>query len=540
MAKPRKNVDVQDQVRLGVGKCFELCLSGIKYRLFRSLVTVAIVVLAVAFLMTMLCQSVIGRSVRVAVAEKVAPRRHFDAWVSRLTKPMGEEDLLAILAADEPDANRTAEVRAWSGRRGEKLTDEQMDTLVSLGRRERAYREYFENLDEGFRAILLGVETGKGTLIYQRLAEDTARMTVFRENLEKMPAPMSADLKGDLDAFVGEWNAAAVLRARVLTGHADAVEALDDDLAGRGIVQMLAEDDAEDIRRRVGAFAFILTAEELPGLVKQAVLERTAAKMLRLRNIKAVRGELGVMANKKPGAVTAGDIFGQSSSKAKAERILAAAARGLRKEAEEQAEAEAEKAKRIAESGGSAASRPAAAAPSPVLQVDLTAEEMVVASGERLDQERLAVAEAVLAGEDTEGFMGFSRRTMWLIVVSFGVCTVGIVNAMLMSVTERFREIATMKCLGAMDGFIMLLFVLESCLQGVAGGIAGALLGVILGLARGGWDFGWLAFSHMPWLDLAACAGVSLVVGILLAAMAAVYPAWAASRLAPMEALRVE
>ena len=112
MAKPRKNVDVQDQVRLGVGKCFELCLSGIKYRLFRSLVTVAIVVLAVAFLMTMLCQSVIGRSVRVAVAEKVAPRRHFDAWVSRLTKPMGEEDLLAILAADEPDANRTAEGRS--------------------------------------------------------------------------------------------------------------------------------------------------------------------------------------------------------------------------------------------------------------------------------------------------------------------------------------------------------------------------------------------------------------------------------------------
>ena len=110
-----------------------------------------------------------------------------------------------------------------------------MDTLVSLGRRERAYREYFEDLDEGSRAILVGVETGKGSLIYQSLAKDTARMTAFREKLEKMPAPMSADLKGDLDAFVGEWNAAAVLRARVLTGHADAVDALGDDLAAVGV-----------------------------------------------------------------------------------------------------------------------------------------------------------------------------------------------------------------------------------------------------------------------------------------------------------------
>jgi len=351
---------------------------------------------------------------------------------------------------------------------------------------------------------------------------------------------MPETLKADLGTFVGEWNAAGDLRGRVLAGHAMVVKALAEDIAPRGIVQVLAEDSDEEILQRLRKFDFILTAEELPGLTRQAAMERAAAKMLRLRNIKAVRGELGAMANKKPGAVTAGDIFGQSSSKAKAQRILDAAARGLRKEAEE----EAEKAKKAAERAGSTtrpATRPAARpAARPVMQVGLTAEEMVAVAKERLAQERLAVVEAALAGEDTEGFMGFSRRTMWLIIVSFGVCTVGIVNAMLMSVTERFRQIATMKCLGAMDGFIMLLFVLESCLQGVAGGIAGVLLGVMLGLIRGGWDFGWLAFSHMPWMALAWCAGVSILAGIVLAALAAVYPAWVASRLAPMEAMRVE
>ena len=52
-------------------------------------------------------------------------------------------------------------------------------------------------------------------------------------------------------------------------------------------------------------------------------------------------------------------------------------------------------------------------------------------------------------------------KQMWLIGLSLLVCVVGIANAMLMSVTERFREIGTMKCLGALDSFIVKLFLLE-------------------------------------------------------------------------------
>ena len=46
--------------------------------------------------------------------------------------------------------------------------------------------------------------------------------------------------------------------------------------------------------------------------------------------------------------------------------------------------------------------------------------------------------------------------------MSLLVCTVGITNSMLMAVTERFKEIGTMKCLGALDSFVVVLFMLES------------------------------------------------------------------------------
>jgi len=52
-------------------------------------------------------------------------------------------------------------------------------------------------------------------------------------------------------------------------------------------------------------------------------------------------------------------------------------------------------------------------------------------------------------------------------ILSLLVCAVGIVNAQLMAVTERFREIGTMKCLGALDRFVLRLFILEAGMQGL-------------------------------------------------------------------------
>jgi len=83
-----KVIDVNKQVRLPLVKTVELVFSGVKFRLFRAMVTVVIISLAVAFLMTMLSQSVIARKVASAIDEQTAPRRLFVFWVSRLTQPM--------------------------------------------------------------------------------------------------------------------------------------------------------------------------------------------------------------------------------------------------------------------------------------------------------------------------------------------------------------------------------------------------------------------------------------------------------------------
>jgi hypothetical protein len=143
---------------------------------------------------------------------------------------------------------------------------------------------------------------------------------------------------------------------------------------------------------------------------------------------------------------------------------------------------------------------------------------------------------------DSEGSrLGLSERNQWLIALSFLVCVVGVANAMLMSVTERFTEIATMKCLGAMDRFVMVLFVFEATVQGVIGGAIGVVVGLLLALVRGLVEFGTLFFGGFSALGpLLLGVALSFSTGVVLAALAAVGPAFIAARLPPMEAMRVD
>jgi putative ABC transport system permease protein len=134
----------------------------------------------------------------------------------------------------------------------------------------------------------------------------------------------------------------------------------------------------------------------------------------------------------------------------------------------------------------------------------------------------------------------FGERTLWLIVVSFLVCVVGIANAMLMSVLERFKEIATMKCLGARNQAIAFLFVTESLIIGVVGGIAGTLLGFLIVFIRQGISYGGLLWANIPYGDMGMSFLVCFCCSLLLAVVAAIYPARIAARMAPMEAMRVD
>ncbi|MCS7049946.1 MAG: FtsX-like permease family protein, partial [Verrucomicrobiae bacterium] len=81
-------------------------------------------------------------------------------------------------------------------------------------------------------------------------------------------------------------------------------------------------------------------------------------------------------------------------------------------------------------------------------------------------------------------------RTVWIVAVSLLVTVISISNAMLMSVTERFREIGTMKCLGALSAFIRQVFIIESGIIGLVGGLVGSMAGALVAIVVYGLSFG--------------------------------------------------
>ena len=136
--------------------------------------------------------------------------------------------------------------------------------------------------------------------------------------------------------------------------------------------------------------------------------------------------------------------------------------------------------------------------------------------------------------------VGNSAKQRWIVILSLLVCVVGIVNAQLMAVTERFREIGTMKCLGALDRFVLRLFVLEAGMQGLAGGIVGALAGALFSFINSLISFGSAALIHVSWQSVIVSVSTATGVGFLLSLIGVFYPAIVAARMQPVEAMRVE
>ncbi len=130
-------------------------------------------------------------------------------------------------------------------------------------------------------------------------------------------------------------------------------------------------------------------------------------------------------------------------------------------------------------------------------------------------------------------------RTGWIVVISLLVTVIGISNAMLMSVTERFREIGTMKCLGALSSFIRTMFFLEASLLGIVGSVAGGLFGFGFACAAYTVTFGGgLVFAALNLVQLLGWYALSVAAGVVLSVVAAIYPARFAARMVPATALR--
>jgi putative ABC transport system permease protein len=129
------------------------------------------------------------------------------------------------------------------------------------------------------------------------------------------------------------------------------------------------------------------------------------------------------------------------------------------------------------------------------------------------------------------GVLGISA---WLIgIITILGSSIALMNIMIVSVTERTREIGVRKALGAKKSTIAIQFFIETITVGQIGGLLGIIVGILVG-------YGISAVLNLafvtPWGAILAAFITSFIVGLV----SGLYPAIKASRLDPIEALRYE
>ncbi|MGD8966563.1 MAG: ABC transporter permease [Anaerolineae bacterium] len=139
--------------------------------------------------------------------------------------------------------------------------------------------------------------------------------------------------------------------------------------------------------------------------------------------------------------------------------------------------------------------------------------------------------------ESMSDFQVMEQLMTQVSILALFVGGLGMLNTMLMSVLERTREIGVLRALGWRRRRVLAMILRESLLLGTVGGICGIILGLalgrLIGLAEGMW--GSLELSYTPGI-FAQAVLVALIAGVA----GGLYPAWRATRMRPVEALRYE
>jgi putative ABC transport system permease protein len=154
------------------------------------------------------------------------------------------------------------------------------------------------------------------------------------------------------------------------------------------------------------------------------------------------------------------------------------------------------------------------------------------ANGEYQDDFNLTTRKDIL-GAQQEAANTFALLLAAMAIVSLIVGGIGIMNVMLVSVTERTREIGVRLAVGARSKDIILQFLLEAILISVGGGVLGVALGILsIPLAA--------SLNNGQALLEPGSIPLALIVAIVVGILFGIYPALRAARLDPIEALRYE
>jgi len=490
-------IDVKKQRNLTARETFHLCVKGIRHRMLRSALTLAVVILAVAFFMFLLSESMFHRATGRGVVGEVEELRLASQTMTRILVKPTQPVLVRrfsryVRRQDETGLNEAAAVA------GSEWSRERIDALARLADTEKLYVDFLAAIPVGKRLALIQKRAGREALEYIRANRETFRAEIapmvdlrIPGNLEGLEAFLDGfpAYQQELDAFIAAWNGKVDQATALLARYMES-----DSRDEAGWLARAPLDQVENWRAETAALGFDLAPEKLAvmrqqleqGLIRTDLLSRLNTVELRDRWTQTFRERR------------------RSSSDDKLMRLDDSRATALFEGTYDAATLDN------------------------------------IASQARYER-RLGTLERRLQLEEDDILSGgLNGRQIFLLCISFMVCMVGIANAMLMSITERFREIATMKCLGATDRYILMQFMMEAALQGVFGGLIGVVLGFLIAFLRNSISLGSHLFTYWPSLSLAACAFFSLVIGVLLAVMASIQPSWSASRMAPMEAMRIE
>ena len=146
-----------------------------------------------------------------------------------------------------------------------------------------------------------------------------------------------------------------------------------------------------------------------------------------------------------------------------------------------------------------------------------------------------------------------TRKTMETIFQTFGQITtfvsaigavsmivvgVSILNIMMMSVTERIKEIGIMRSIGAQRREVMAMFLYEALILGVVGSLIGGAMSLLGGYAISCMMLQTTKYLFVPSSMISIVYSVSF--GIVVCLVCGIYPAWRAAHLSPIDALRHE
>lgn len=481
---------VKTQRQMNLRETLDFCASSIRHRFSRSLLTLSVVILAVTFFMYLRCSTVFRSEIRKSIRTEVRQSRAGAKLASLLFAPYSRADFIRMIAeCDDEMLHRLGQYFGWD----EKEAGELRHSAASIVLLETCFSE----LPPGKLQMLL--EDTAGSTELERFCSADASDIIRKSRALGIRLPLETE---DVRSFIAAYPAAR----RKLPQAEKQWGAFQQDLrhfagirtsgsaihAGRTWLLNLPETERAALRK------FLADRKFVPD-------ETHWRSMLEYLRIQHVREQIAAYLAKPEVRREWRGVFGGGAYVRLDEKLSIL---------------DREECRRFA---------------GPL--TDAERSDVARATRERV---KLNALQESFAASEKSGEAEDHSRQIYLMTLAFLVCVIGITNAMLMSITERFSEIATLKCLGATDSFILVQIVLEALLHGVIGGVAGVIIGLLAASAANIVSAGSRFFGVWNFPALGNAALWSLFAGIILAILSAIYPAVKAARMAPMEAMRVQ